>query len=183
MTIEEIFSELANHMAEGILYHNNLSKAYDFLGLFGFSKCQTYHAIEETQSYHALIHYYSTHYHKMLQDKELKSPELIPSSWYKYTTMDVDAGTKRNSIRELMTKWIQWEKSTKELYQSIRQEAYTLGDVAAALEIDKLIKDVTDELKHAEKKFIKLETIGYDLPTIIDWQQPMYRKYKKLLGW
>ena len=119
----------------------------------------------------------------MLQDKEIKSPELVPSNWYKHTSMDVDAGTKRNAIRELMTKWISWEKETKILYQTMRQKLYEVGEIAAALEIDKLIIDVSEELKHAEKQFIKLEAIGYDLPTIIDWQQPMYKKYKKLLGW
>lgn len=180
MPVEEIFSEIVNHMAEGILYHRSFYKAYDFLGLFGFAQCQTYHAIEETESYHKLLHYFSTHYHKLLQDKEIKSPELIPSNWYKYTTMDVDAGTKRSAIRELMTKWISWEKETKNLYQTMRQKLYEIGEIAAALEIDKLIIDVSEELKHAEKQFIKLESIGYDLPTIIDWQQPMYKKYKKV---
>ena len=52
----------------------------------------------------------------------------------------------------------------------MRQELYQLGEVAAAIELDKYIKEVSEELKHAEKKLIKLETIGYDLITIIDWQ-------------
>jgi len=52
----------------------------------------------------------------------------------------------------------------------MRQELITIGEVAAALELDKYILDVTDELKHAEKKLIKLETLGYDIGKIIDWQ-------------
>jgi hypothetical protein len=36
--------------------------------------------------------------------------------WHKYTTMDVDTNTKRNSIKDLMTKWVEWERSTKKLY-------------------------------------------------------------------
>jgi len=52
----------------------------------------------------------------------------------------------------------------------MRQELCALGEVAAALEIDCFIKEVDDELVHAEKKFIKLETIGYDIETIISWQ-------------
>lgn len=49
------------------------------------------------------------------------------------------------------------------------QEAQNIGEIAAALEIEKYILDVTEELKHAEKQFIKLETMNYDLPTIVDW--------------
>jgi hypothetical protein len=52
----------------------------------------------------------------------------------------------------------------------MRQELYNLGEVAAASEIDCFIADVDDELVHAEKKLIKLETIGYDIGTIIGWQ-------------
>jgi hypothetical protein len=30
--------------------------------------------------------------------------------------MAIDIGAKRNAIRELMNKWVEWEKSTKKLY-------------------------------------------------------------------
>ena len=79
----------------------------------------------------------------------------------------------------MMNKWVTWERDTKKLYQEMRQELYNLGEVAAASEIDCFIADVDDELVHAEKKLIKLETIGYDIGIIIGWQQPMYKKYKK----
>lgn len=95
--------------------------------------------------------------------------------------MAVDANTKRTAVKDMMTKWIQWEKDTKQLYSEMHQELCTLGEVAAALKIDCFLKDVDDELVHAEKKYIKLETINYDINTIIGWQQPMYKKYKKQL--
>jgi len=95
---------------------------------------------------------------------------IIPEAWYKYTTMAVDVNTKRSAVKDMMGKWVKWEQDTKKLYQEMRQELCTLGEVAAALEIDCFIKDVDDELVHAEKKFIKLETIGYDIGTIISWQ-------------
>ena len=41
---------------------------------------------------------------------------IIPDSWYKYTSMDVDASTKRNAIKDLTEKWINWERETKTLY-------------------------------------------------------------------
>jgi len=65
----------------------------------------------------------------------------------------------------------------------MRQELCTLGEVAAALKLDCFICNVDKELIHAEKKWIILETIGYDINTIISWQEPMYDKYKKKIGW
>jgi len=38
MTIEEIFNKIASHMVEGIMIHDEMANAYDFLGLFGFAK-------------------------------------------------------------------------------------------------------------------------------------------------
>lgn len=181
MTIEEIFNKIASHMVEGIMIHDEMANAYDFLGLYGFAKCHDFHHIEETCAYRCLAHYYSTHYHKLLKIDTQVRQTIIPENWYKYTTMAVDANTKRTAVKDMMTKWIQWEKDTKQLYSEMRQELCTLGEVAAALKIDCFLKDVDDELVHAEKKYIKLETINYDINTIIGWQQPMYKKYKKQL--
>ena len=179
MTIEEIFNKIASHMIEGIMYHDEMAKAYDFLGLYGFSKCHDYHHMKEEMGYRELSHYYATHYFKLLEIGELKQPNLIPDTWFKYTTLAVDTSTKRNAVKELMTKWVNWEKETKKLYEELHQELTNLREIAAAKYLEKFIDDVTDELKHAQKKFIKLETIGYDIVTIIEWQQPMYRKFKK----
>ena len=179
MTIEEIFNKIASHMVEGIMIHDEMANAYDFLGLFGFAKLHDCQHLEETCAYRKLAHYYSTHYHKLLKIDTQVRQTIIPESWYKYTTMAVDVNTKRSAVKDMMGKWVKWEQDTKKLYQEMRQELCALGEVAAALEIDCFIKDVDDELVHAEKKFIKLETIGYDIGTIISWQQHMYKKYKK----
>ena len=182
MTTEEIFNRLATHMREGICYHDQLAQAYDFLGLYGFAHCHRHHNNEENQGYMCLLHYYSTHYHKLLNPAPEKH-EIIPATWYKYATTDVDVGTRKSAIKDYAQKWVDWEMATKTLYQSMRQELYSAGEVAAALFIDKYILDVTHELKHAEKVYLKLESIGYDLPTIIDWQKILKDKYTKKLGW
>jgi len=49
------------------------------------------------------------------------------------------------------------------------KELFELGEIAAANKINCFICDVDEELKHAEKKFIKLETLGYDIGTIVNW--------------
>lgn len=181
MIIEEIFTKLAQHMEEGIAFHKTLAQAYDFIGLCGFAKCHIYHWIEETKGYECLLHYYSTHYHKLLNITPAAKTDIIPATWYKYSTMDVDINTKRQSTKDLMTKWIEWEKQTKTLYTQMYKELCDLNEIAAADKIKCYILDVTDELKHAEKKYIKLESIDYSINTIISWQQPMYRKFKKQL--
>ena len=58
---------------------------------------------------------------------------------------------------------------------------YDAGEIAAACILKEHICDVDDELKHAEKKMIKLETLGYDIGTIVGWQKSMYNKYDEKL--
>lgn len=178
MTVEEIFSKLASHMVEGIMIHDDMANAYDFLGLCGFAKCHDYHHLEETKNYRCLSHYFSTHYHKLLKLEQLDQPKIIPETWHKYSTPDVDTNTKRNAVKDLMNKWVTWERDTKKLYQEMRQELCAIGEVAAALKIDCFICDVDEELVWAEKKWMKLETLGYDIGTILKWSSEMYKKYK-----
>lgn len=183
MTIEEIFNKIVRHMCEGIMFHDEMVQAHEFLGFWGMAKCQMNHLCEEKQGYLQLIYYYSTHYFRLLQPEEAAKPKLIPEVWYKYTTQAVDTGTKKTSLKDLMTKWIEWERSTKKLYQEMRKELEALGELDAAMEIDKYIRDVSKELSHAEKILLKLESVNYDMVYIEEWMEDLDRKYTKKLGW
>ena len=65
----------------------------------------------------------------------------------------------------------------------MQQELIAIGEVAAAIKLEEYICDVSKELHDVEKKVIKLETLGYDIETIIKWQDSLHKKYKKKLGW
>lgn len=183
MSIEEIFNKLANHMCEGVMFHDESVKAYEFLGFWGMAKCHINHACEEKEGYQKLLYYYSTHYFKLLRIEEITKTKLIPDIWYKYTTQAVDIATKRTFIKELMIKWIEWERSTKKLYQEMRKELEALNEIDAAIEIDKYIHDVSKELSHAEKILLKLESVEYNMVYIIEWMEGLDHKYTKKLGW
>ena len=101
MTVEEIFSTLAEHMQEGLLVHQQLADIYSFLNLCGYKKCHEYHYYEESRNYRCLCNFYMEQYYKLIPPKEPKTKrkELIPSSWYKYEKIDVDANTKRTAVK------------------------------------------------------------------------------------
>ena len=116
MTIDEVFSKLATHMIEGLMFHDEVSICYDFIGLRAYAKEHSEHYMEESRGYRSLLHYYISHYHKLLKIEPVPSSKLIPENWYKYSTIEVDINTKRNIIKELTTKWVEWERATKQLY-------------------------------------------------------------------
>ena len=178
MTMEEIFSKIAMHMIKGIMFHEQVANCYGFLSLEGYKECHEYHYYSEIINYRHLYHYSLDHCHKLIKLGEIEDPAIISSNWYKYTKTDVDVNTKRTAIRDLMKSWIEWERETKQLLENCYKELYELGEIAAAIKISCFIKDVCNELQHAEEKRIKLETIGYDINTIIQEQHDLYEKYK-----
>ena len=114
----------------------------------------------------------------MIPEEKVDDPALIPANWYKYTKRDVDANTKRGSIKTMMERWVAWEEETKALMESSYKELYDAGDVCAALKVSYFLKDVSKELKHAREKLIDLESTTYDITLIVSEQKELYHKYK-----
>ena len=179
MTVEEIFSTISAHMRKGLMIHKQLMNIFGFLNLCGYQKCHEHHYFEESKNYIELNNFYLKHYCKIIEPKEVNNPELIPSSWYKYEKINVDNNTRRNSIKESTLKWVEWESETKKLLENSYKELEHLGEMRAAIEISYFLKEVSDELADAREFQINLEAIGYDLPTIIDEQEKIYKKYNK----
>lgn len=178
MTIEEIAIEIAAHMQKGTLIHKAMMEAYEFLSLKGYSKCQEYHYLEENDNYLNFLHYYLSTYQKLIKPKEIEI-DIIPSSWYKYAREDVDNNTRRNAIKELMSKWVNWEKETKRFFSELYKELISLNEIAIAMLIKDYILEVEKELSDAQQKQLELEIINYDLVEIIDEQPSYYHSYCK----
>ena len=167
MTVDEIFSALSAHMATGVEMHNNIADAFYFLNLKGYAKEQERHYFEESNNYRCLHCYYLTHFNRLIAEKVDEKVQIIPSNWIKYSRADVDINTRKNAIRDLMKKWVEWEKDTKKLFETCYKELNELNESAAAHEIQHYIIDVDDELRFAQEKLMSLEAMGYDMAQII----------------
>lgn len=99
MTVEEIFAEVSAHMIKGLMIHDQMSHYYCFLNLKGYSKCHKYHFLKENQDYMELNKYYLHHHSRLIKEKPIEDPKVIPNSWYAYNREDVDATTKRNAVK------------------------------------------------------------------------------------
>lgn len=181
MTIEDIYSTISKHMVKGLMVHEQFANYYDFLGLEGYSKCHEYHYIEELLGHRKLNNYYITHYNKLIPYRRVEDPKIIPESWFNHERKDVDVASKENAIQMGLIKWIDWEKSTKSLYESMYRELIELGDIAGALEISEYIKDVSQEIVDAEQYFLNKEAIRYDLSEIISEQKYKAEHFSDLI--
>ena len=179
MTVEEIYAELSQHMIQGIMMHEQLANYYDFLGLKGYKRCHEYHYIAETCAHRGLNRYFINHHNKLIPYRDVENPDVMPNTWYNHVRSDVDANTKKNAVRIGLTKWVDWERDTKKLYEHMYKELMEIDEVASAIKVKELICDVDCELKKAERYWLDKEAIGYDMPTIISEQKSKHNKYKR----
>ena len=115
----------------------------------------------------------------LIPDERFEAPDIIPSSWYDHTRDDVDVSTKKNAVKSGLTKWVEWERDTKKLYEQMYKELMELGEVASACKVKELICDVDCELKKAERYWLNKEATGYDMVMIIEEQKRKHSKYEK----
>ena len=177
MNTEEIFKELAGHMIQGMMFHDEMANYYEFLGLTGYARCHEYHFIDETCSYRKLCKYYISHENRLVPYVEVEDPEAIPESWYKYSRQEVDASTKKNAVKSGLEKWVAWEKETKELYEKMYKELVSVDAIADAKFVAKLIHDVDCELAKAEKYHLAKSAIGYDMIEVVNEQDEKCEHY------
>ena len=171
MVIEEIFSKLLTHMATGLIFHNQSANAYAFLKLNGYWKNQEGHYFEESKNYREFQNFILSHYNKIIQEEKVENLEVIPSNWYKHLSEDVDTNTKREAVRDLFKKWINWETETTELLKESYNELRKLNELYAAEKVLELLKETTDELMAAKNEMIILETVNYDIVFIAERQE------------
>lgn len=177
MSSEDSFIKISGHMIKGIMFHDQMTTYYDFLGFDGFKKEQEYHFFDEILSYKRLKGYFLSHYNKLIEDKQLENPEAVPADWYGHKRQDVDASTKRNAVREGFRKWVSWEMDTKKLYEKAVSDMYAEGSIAAAIVFEKLVADVDQELSVAEEEKLKIDSSSYELMPLMEMQDSFLKKY------
>jgi hypothetical protein len=152
MDINEIFAELKAHMLGGMVFHDEMIRYYSFLRCYDWKEEHEHHYNEKTKGYRELCDYYISHYDKLIPNKPMERPDVIPESWYKYSREDVDESTKRNALKFGLKMWMNWEKKTLELYQAMCKQLMDMGEVASAIFLTKYITAVDEELKEAQKR-------------------------------
>lgn len=179
MEVKEIYSKIASHMIKGMMIHAQMADYYDFLGLQGYKRCHEYHYFKESCAYRGVSRYFINHHNMLIPEERIEDPNLIPESWYDHTRDDVDMSTKKSAVKSGLTKWVEWERETKKLYEQMYHELMELNEVASACKIKELICDVDCELKMAERYWLNKEATGYDMVQIIDEQKRKHKKYQK----
>lgn len=180
MSVDEILSEMAAHMTEGIMIHETLMNGYLFLGLPGYSACHKHHYLSETNNYIKLRSFQTTHTNTIIRNtfKGSSVPDIIPRFWYDYDRGSLPASVRKDAIKSFSDIWVDWETDTRDEYSVYYTELLSLGDVTAAEFVKNYILDVEEELSFAKDERLKLQSTDFDIVFIMEEQKLMEEKWK-----
>ena len=176
----EVFNDIARRMTANVMRHTQLSNLFDFLNLRGEKREQEYHALAESVELKGLHRYAINHLYKLIDDRTVEIPQLIPTSWYSGTKKDVSNDMRRGYLRSSYEEWFKWETETKELYEQCFKRLTEGGKIAEANKVNELIKDVDEELKYLSREMWEYKSVDYSLDFVLMKQDGKHESYENI---
>ena len=180
-TPEEIFSEINNRFIGAIMMHGQFADYFDFLGLRGYKHLHEYQHLAESIERRKVCRYYINHHNALIKEDFSGEVNIIPDAWYTAKRLSVGKSTKQKEVEDGFIEYHNWESETKSVYEKYAQKLRETGAVADAIFVEKLVKDVSAELKTVERMISDLISVGYDMVYITEIQPEIQEKYKKKL--
>ena len=180
-TPEEIFSEINNRFIGAIMMHGQFADYFDFLGLRGYKRLHEYQHLAESIERRKVCRYYINHHNSLIKEDFSGEVKIIPDAWYTAKRLSVGKSTKQKAVEDGFIEYHNWESETKSIYEKYSQKLREAGAVADAIFVEKLVEDVSAELKTVERMISDLISTGYDMVYITEIQSEIHEKYKKKL--
>lgn len=177
-SVESIFSEINARMIAALMFHDQMSDYFDFLGMKGYKRLHEYQYFSESMERKKINQYYINHHNKLILNTYSGQVAVIPENWQTANRISVGKSTKQKGIEDGFNQYHDWEAETKSLYEHYSSRLREMGAVADAIMVEKLVKDVDNELKKLERIIVDLISSGYDMVYITESQQGIHNKYK-----
>ena len=175
----EVFNDIARRMTANVMRHTQLSNLFDFLNLRGEKREQEHHALAESVELKGLHRYAINHLYKLIDDRTVEIPQLIPTSWYSGTKKDVSNDMRRSYLKSSYEEWFKWETETKELYEQSFKKLADNSKIAEANKVNELIKDVDEELKYLSREMWEYKSVDWALDFVLMKQDKKHNHYEE----
>jgi hypothetical protein len=177
-SVESIFSEINARMIAALMFHDQMSDYFDFLGMKGYKRLHEYQYFSESMERKKINQYYINHHNKLIPNTYSGQVAMIPENWQTANRISVGKSTKQKGIEDGFNQYHDWEAETKSLYEHYSSRLREMGAVADAIMVEKLVEDVDNELKKLERIIVDLISSGYDMVYITESQHGIHDKYK-----
>lgn len=177
----EVFNLISNRLVEATMMHNELGDLFTYLGMKGFAKAQDYQFLSENHDMKLVNRYAICNLNCLIDNSNVRTNKYIPSEFKDVSRLEVNSMDKRDLIRSSIETWVSWETETKELYGNWYVELCNNHNIASAVFLDNLIKDVDDELSRASLILVELRSINFDSNSILLMQNSYYDLYCNMI--
>lgn len=177
MAAADVFAQISTRQIVALMLHDQLADYFGFLGLAGYRALHEHRYREESAGMRATHRYYLSRYQRLIPAGRPEDPAVLPSGWSGRERSEVDASTRRKAVREGFHRWVEWERGTCQLLAQSVGQLSELGEVAAADEVRRMLRDTDQELADAREMLLELEAVDYDLSVIVPAQEAMAEKY------
>lgn len=159
------------------MFHGRMREYFLYLGLRGYAAMHSFHETEERLGAEKLTDYFMAQNGSLIPEKSVAAPDVIPAQWYRMRRQDTDAQWRRRAVRDGMTAWRDWEKSTAVSLKDMIFRLSSENEYGCCRLAERKLSDVESEIAGAEDMIFDLESIEYNLPTIIGRQPDIAKKY------
>ena len=177
MPADDILAGLKARSLEGVMFHGRMREYFLFLVLRGYAALHSFHETEERLGAEKLTDYFMAQNGSLIPEKSVAAPDVIPAQWYRMRRQDTDAQWRRRAVRDGMTAWRDWEKSTAASLKDMIFRLSSENEYGCCRLAEQKLSDVESEIAGAEDMIFELESIEYNLPTIIGRQPDIAKKY------
>ena len=174
-------SEISDRLVQALMFHDQMTDYFDFLGLHGFKRMHEYRYFRENAEMRGVHRYFLNHYNELLNDNKDRADDYIPMAWRGVNRMDVNEQVRKDSVKNSMENWRTWESDSKKFYEMKVGSLKDLREFACADKVMGIVRGVDKELKCIDRLMLELKAVGYDMSVIIDMQKRLHDKYEKKL--
>nr|DAF03547.1 MAG TPA: hypothetical protein [Caudoviricetes sp.] len=177
MPADDILAGLKARSLEGVMFHGRMREYFLYLGLRGYAAMHSFHETEERLGAEKLTDYFMAQNGSLIPEKSVAAPDVIPAQWYRMRRQDTDAQWRHRAVRDGMTAWRDWEKSTAVSLKDMIFRLSSENEYGCCRLAEQKLSDVESEISGAEDMIFDLESIEYNLPTIIGRQPSLAECY------
>lgn len=179
MPTEDILSELKKHLVNGLMFHNQMSEYFSFLGMCGYAEMHRYHELKESAGLKNLTEYHIVHAGELIPGGSHGIPDTIPQQWYRIKRQETDVSWRRRAVKDGMIKWNSWEKDTVILMKELGRQLSETGELIYASIVAEKCRGAENEASQSECIMFDLESKEYDLKEILRDQEKIRKEYRE----
>lgn len=174
----EILSKIGEDITESMMRHMQFADIMDFMGCRGFKRMGEYMFYKDAIELRKLHRYAINHCNKVIVEKDVPVPDVIPTSWEGAVRQQVDENTRQKQIRKVFMESLDYEKALREKYNAYYQKMIESGYIHAADKVMHLIDENEMAIKHLERMVLEYGAVDWNMLYIMQQQKKMHDHYK-----